>query len=193
MSLNSLLMSDEMIKERSIVHGNMDPKLMYPDIKAAQDMYILPIIGSALYNKLQAAVNAGDWTGLTDYKDLMDNYIIDALMNYTLAELPFSSYQFWNKGLLRKQGQDTETPSMSDLVDISNRYRSRAEFYGNRLRLYLVQSSAAKFPEYYQYGFGVDAVHPDNTSFSMPIYLGGDRDCGQSNPGGFSPHTPYRP
>ena len=193
MSLNTLLMSDEMIKERSIVHGNTDPKLIYPDIKVAQDMYILPIIGTALYNKLQAAVNAGVWTGLTDYKTLLDNYIIDALMNYTLAEMPLSSYQFWNKGVVRKQGENTEMPTMSDLIDIANRYRTRGEWYANRLRLYLVQNSSTKFKEYYTYGVGVDAVSPDNSGFSISIYLGDDRDCGQSNPGGFSPRTPYRP
>lgn len=90
MSLNTLLISDEIIKERTAVHGNIDAEMIYPDIKVAQDMYILPVIGTALYDKLQAAVNANDWTNLTDYKKLLDNYIIDALMYYTLAELPTS-------------------------------------------------------------------------------------------------------
>lgn len=189
MSLNTLLMSDEMIKERSTVHGNTDPKLMYPDIKVAQDMYILPILGTALYDKLQAAVNANSWTGLADYKSLLDNYIVDALLYFTMAGLPVSiSFQFWNKGVVRKQGENTELPQMSDLIDVSNHYRTRAEFYGNRLRLYLVQNATAKFPEYYAYGSGVDSVSPDNTGFSMPIYLGDEG--GRCNDGGFT-REPY--
>ena len=190
MSLNTLLMSDEMIKERSIVHGNTDPKLIYPDIKMAQDMYILPILGTALYEKIQAAINAGDWTNLTDYKNLLDNYIIDALMYYTMAELPTSlSYQFWNKGIVRKQGQDTDLPSMSELVDISNKYKTRGEWYANRLRLYLLQNANLKFKEYLSPGNGVDTVNPDQKGFSMPIYLGDDYSpfC---NRGGFTP-KPY--
>ena len=188
MSLNTLLLSDEMIKERSIVHGNTDPKLIYPDIKVAQDMYILPILGTALYDVLQAAVNANNWTDKTDYKALLDNYIVDALMHYTLAELPLSSYQFWNKGLLRKTGQDTETPSMSDLIDIANRSRTRGEWYANRLRLYLIENSAAMFPEYLNPGNGADTINPDNQGFSISIYLGDD-ECG-CNPGGFT-RKPY--
>ena len=178
MSLNTLLLSDTIIKERSSVHGNLDPKLIYPDIKFAQDAYILPAVGTALYKKLQDAVNAGDWTGLADYKALMDDYIIDALMNYALSEMPLSSFQFWNKGLLRKTGQDTETPSMSELVDISNRFKNRGELYLNRLRLYLRQYAPTKFPEYLQPGNGIDIIRPDQNSFTMPVYLGDDRlDC----------------
>lgn len=189
MSLNTLLMSDEMIKERSSVHGNMDPKLIYPDIKIAQDMYILPVIGSALYNKLQAAINANDWTNLSNYKNLLDQYILDALMNFTLAEMPLSSFQFWNKGLLRKTGLDTETPSMSDMMDVANRYKTRGEYYANRLRLYLIQNSTL-FPEYLQPGNGIDTVNPDLKGFTMNIYLGPDHGYCDNNPGGFT-RKPY--
>lgn len=190
MSANYLLMSDEMIKERSIVHGNTDPKLIYPDIKVAQDMYILPILGTALYDKLQARVLANDWAGFADYKALLDNYIIDALMYYTMAELPQSlGYQFWNKGIVRKFGENTELPSMSDLMDISNRYRDRGQWYANRLRVYLIQNAPTKFPEYNAPGNGVDTINPENTAFSIPIYLGDYG--GRCNPGGFT-GEPYK-
>lgn len=192
MSLNTLLISDEIIKERTVIHGNIEPELIYPDIKVAQDMYILPVIGTALYDKLQAAVNAGSWVGLDDYKTLLDNYIIDPLMYYTLAELPTSlSYQFWNKGVVRKQGENTELPSMSDLVDISNKYRDRGEWYSKRLKLYLQQQSAVngKFQEYILPGTGIDTIYPDRNSFSNPIYLGDD-DCNPyCNEGGFTRKT----
>lgn len=193
MSLNILLMSDEMIKERSALHGNVDPKLLYGDIKISQDKYILPIIGTALYEKLQARVNANDWTGYTDYKTLLDNYIVDALMYFTLARMPMSlSYQLWNKGVVRKQGENTDLPSMSELVDISNRYSDDAQYYANRLRLYLIQQSSvnSKFPEYLQPGTGIDTVIPDQKSFTMPIYLGDDDHNPWCNPGGFTP-KPY--
>jgi hypothetical protein len=191
MSVNILLMSDEMIKERSSIHGNIDAKLIYPSLKKAQDQYVLPILGTALYDVLQAAVNAGDWTGITEYKTLLDTYILDTLMYYALSELPFSlSYQFWNKGMVRKQGQDTELPSMSELIDISNRYKNDGEWYAKRLKLYLQQQSGANglFPEYIQPGNGIDTVYPDQNSFSMPIYLGDDNPY--HNPGGFTP-KPY--
>lgn len=184
---NILLISDVMIKERTAIHGNIDPKLIYPDIKVAQDMYILPLIGTGLYVKLQTLISDGTITdaGNSDYKTLIDIYIVDALIYYTLSELPTTiSYQFWNKGVIRKQGQDTETPSMSELIDLSNKYRNRAEFYANRLNKYLLQNASLKYPEYNNPGSGIDTLYPDQKPFQIGIYLGPDCGC-EDNPGGF--------
>jgi hypothetical protein len=168
-----------MIKERTAIHGNIDPKMIYPDIKVAQDMYIHPVLGSALYNKILSDIGAGTLAG--NYKNLVDVFIVDALIYYTLMILPQTiSYQFWNKGVVRKQGVDTELPSMSDLVDLSNNYKNRAEFYSNRLRLYLKQNAASMFPEYLNPGNGVDDMNPQNKSFTLPVYLGDDCGCGKS-------------
>jgi len=38
MSQNVLLISDEILKDRTAVHGNIDAKLLYPEIKTAQDI-----------------------------------------------------------------------------------------------------------------------------------------------------------
>ena len=190
MSSNILLMSDEMIKERTAIHGNIDAKLIYSDIKVAQDMYILPVLGTALYNKLQAAVNAGDWSLIPNYKILLDSYVLDALMYYVLAELPMTmGYQFWNKGIVRKLGDNTELPSMSELIDISNRYKDRGQWYANRMRLYLIANAVSMYPEYLQPGNNIDTVIPEQKGFSMPIYLG-DSNNPYCNPGGFT-SKPY--
>lgn len=175
---NILLVSDVMIKERTAIHGNIDPKLIYPDIKVAQDMYIMPVLGSTLFNKLQSLINAGTITtpGFSNYKLLIDKYIADSLIYHTLAELPTTlSYQFWNKGVVRKQGDSTELPSMSELIDLSNKYKNRGEFYDNRLRKYLMQNTSL-YPEYTRIDSGFDVVPPDEKSFTMPVWLGCDDD-----------------
>ena len=174
MSQNVLLISDEILKDRTTIHGNIDAKLLYPEIKAAQDMYIHPILGTALFDKI---IDDIDTTGTTTgaYKTLLDDYIVDALLYYTLASLPEAlSYQFWNKGVVRKQGDNTELPTMSELIDISNRYRIRAEWYAERMNKYLKQTaSSSTLPEYLSPGDGIDTINPENVSYTMPIYLGG--------------------
>ncbi len=60
MSLNTLFISVQNIKDRSGLHANVDEKLVLPEIKTAQDMYILPALGSALYNRLQAGITANN-------------------------------------------------------------------------------------------------------------------------------------
>lgn len=191
MSENILLISDLMIKERTAIHGNIDPKLIYPDIKVAQDMYILPILGTGLYNKLQTIISDGSISSNpanSNYKGLIDKYLVDALMYYTLAELPTTiSYQFWNKGVMRKQGENTDLPTMSELIDLSNKYKNRAEFYAERLKMYIIQNAPAMFPEYLNPGSTVDTITPEQRSFTMPIYLGDEgRDNPYCNRGGFN-------
>jgi hypothetical protein len=196
MSRDVLLVSDTMIKDRTAIHGNIDPKLIYPDIKVAQDMYILPILGTALYEKLQTIIADGTITSdaaKINYKNLIDKYLCDALMYYTLSELPTTiSYQFWNKGVLRKQGESTELPSMSELIDLSNKYKNRAEFYAERLRLYVIQNASTMFTEYLNPGSTIDTVTLEQRAFTNPVYLGDDgRDNPYCNPGGFN-GQPYQ-
>ena len=177
MSLNVLLISDVAIKERTGLHTNVDPKLIYPEIKCAQDMYIEPILGSALFNKLQTEVAAGTVSGV--YKDLMDNMIADALIYYTMTVLPITtSYQIWNKGVVRRAGNDTESVSRSELNDLSNSFKDKAEFYADRLRRFLRQYASQRYPEFLNPGGGYNDIRPIQETFTMPVYLGGnDCDC----------------
>lgn len=171
MSANILLISVDMLKQRTQMHGNIDEKLLYADIKVAQDMYVLPILGTALFNKLQAAVSAGTLGGA--YKTLMDDYLVDCLVWYTLAESPETmSYQLTNKGLVRKLGDNTQLPGMDEIISLSDTYRKRAEFYANRCRLYLEQNAPALYPEYLNPGDGIDARRPVRVQYTSPVYLG---------------------
>jgi hypothetical protein len=171
MSKNILMISVQMLKDRTAVHDNIDEKLIFPEIKAAQDMYILPLCGSALFNKLLTDINANTLGG--NYKVLVDDYIIDTLANYVISELPLGlTYQFWNKGVAQKTTDNSITPSMTDLFSVASKYKRRAEEYAQRMRLYLRENAPTMFPEYINPGSGVDTVIPERQGFSNPIYLG---------------------
>jgi hypothetical protein len=182
MSLSILFISDTILLERTTLHGNIDPQLLYPEIKAAQDMYILPLVGSALYTKLQNDITAQSVTGY--YETLLNDYIIDTLINYVMMELPTTvSYQTFNKGVVKSGGTDLETTSLSDLVTLSDKYKRRAEFYAERMKRYLIEeSSRGNFPEYENPGSRADTVFPYGGTFSLPISL--DTDCRR----GYDPH-----
>jgi hypothetical protein len=182
MSQNILLISVDVLKDRTNIHGNIDEKLLYADIKVAQDMYIFPLLGTALYNKIQAYISANDWTGGADYKTLLDSYLIDCLVWYTLSESPETmSYQITNKGVVRKQGDNTQLPSMSEIISLADTYKKRAEFYANRARLYLQQNAPLKFPEYLNPGSGIDDKRPIHTTYTSGMWLGAE----------YPPHRTY--
>lgn len=174
MSKNTLFISVQSIKDRTGLHANVDEKLVLPEIKTAQDMYILPALGSALYNELQTAVNSNTYTNLQT--TLLDDYIVDCLIYFVMSELPQGlSFQFYNKGLLRKSGENQENPSMQDMIDVANRYKARAEFYKQRLIKYLKQNNAL-YPNYLNFGSGIDSIKPDNEGYTVSMYLG-DAGC----------------
>jgi hypothetical protein len=185
------------VKERMSLHDNVDDKLIYPEIKAVQDLYIMPLLGSTLYNKILSDIAAGTLAG--DYKDLMDNYLIMAICNYVMSELPEGlNYQFWNKGVSQKTVDNATQPTMSEMYSIVAKYKSRAEHYVNRARMYLIEYGNEKFPEYVTFVAGVDTVYPDRTSYTIPIYLGNeteippdDYSLNKRPPAGYNSNDPF--
>ena len=171
MSSNILFVMPSVIKERTVLHTNVDDKLIYPEIKAVQDLYIMPLLGSTLFKKIQADIDANTLAGY--YKTLVDDYLIDCIVNYVLSELPENlNYQFFNKGLSGKTTPESTTPSMSDMYQIISKYKTRAESYAKRARKFILQNAQQHFPEYYQTPTGIDTVLPERDDFQSPIYLG---------------------
>jgi len=174
MSRNILFISVQNIKERTSLHANIDEKLILPEILTCQDMFILPALGTALYNRLQDGISNCSLN--IDENNLLDIYISPTLVYYVMSEMPQAlSYQFYNKGLLRKSGENTENPSMQDMIDVANRYKARAEFYKQRMIKYLKEYSTT-YPEYLSPGSGIDAIHPENDAYTTSIWLG-EYDC----------------
>jgi len=173
-----LFISPATIKERTGLHANVDEKLVNPEIMTAQDMFIHPALGTGLYTRLQDGIENNN---LTDKEqDLLDTYITPALVYYTLAELPMGmSFQFYNKGVIRKTGTDQTEPNVQELIEVANRYKARAEFYANRMILY-VKETASKgvyFQEYINPGTGVDIIQPERQVYASTVYFGHDKHC----------------
>ena len=178
MSRKILFITPQTIKERTGLHANVDEKLVNPEILTTQDMYILPALGTGLYERLQDGIENNNLT--VKEEELIDKYITPALVYYVLSELPMGiSFQFYNKGLIRKTGTDQTEPNVQDIIDVSNRYKARAEFYKNRLILWVkeVASKGQHFAQYINAGTGLDIIHPDNEAYTTSVYLGDNDGC----------------
>jgi hypothetical protein len=150
------------------VHTNIDEKLLWPEIKAQQDIYLKPILGTKLFDKVLADITAG--TIADNYLILLESYIIPCLCNYVLAELPEGlNYQFWNRGLVQNNTTTVNNISVSEMYSIMSKYKSRAEHYGAEMKRY-IEANKALFPEYFQSVTGAD-LRPDTGSYECPIVL----------------------
>lgn len=174
MSANTLLVMPAVVKERTALHTNIDDKLIYPEIKAVQDMVMMPMLGSQLFSKLQTEIAANTLSGV--YKTLMDDYLLDTMCWLVVSEVIGSiNYQVWNTGVTSTNADKTSNPTLTEINLLKSKYKQRAEHYMKRARLYLLQN-AASYPEYSTITGGIDTVFPDKTSYTCPIYLGDESD-----------------
>lgn len=154
-----------------MLSDNVDPKHLLPIVKVVQDRFILPMLGTNLYNKLQDLVSSNNVAD--NYKILLDEYITDAQVWYTLAELPISiQYKLINKGVVIRTGEAIQTVSFNDVQSLMDNFRTNAKFYAQRAIDYLCENQSL-FPEYINPGNGSDTIHPDQTQYECGIYLGG--------------------
>jgi len=170
MSKNILFITEQLFKERTGASNSIDGKQLFPMIKVAQDIYIQPTLGSTLYLRLQTGIDDNDLNN--DEKTLLDNYVTDTLIWYTMSMLPMvMGYQLFSKGFLQKTSEESNTPSRADLELIESKYKSMAEFYNKRLIKYL-QENYELYNEYLNPGSGVDVIFPTKQGYTSPIYLG---------------------
>lgn len=170
MSKNILFISEQKLKDSSMLSENVDPKQLLPTVKAVQDRYIHPMLGTKLYEKLQSDVQSGTVSG--NYKKLLDDYITDSLVWYTLAEIPVPlQYKMINKGVVLRTGEALQTTSFTDVQNLMDYCKGWAKWYAQRVIEYLCENQVL-FPEYVNPGSGSDTIHPDTTQYDCGIYLG---------------------
>jgi hypothetical protein len=162
MSKNILFCSRNDIVKRTPLGGNIDPEKIIPFVKTAQDKYLLLALGTVLYNKLQSDIEDGTLTGV--YKTLVDEYIIDTLVHYSLVEaLPFLAYTIANGSIYKNLNTEQSTsPSKNDVDFLLQKELATAQFYAERLVTYLIAYSF-QYPEYVESTGFSDNVFPDKS------------------------------
>jgi len=171
MSANILFISETTLKDRSLLQDNVDPKLIRPTIKQSQDMYIEPILGTGLYQELQTQIEDNSLTVLN--KKLLDLYVTDCICWYVASEMVMSlGFKMTNKNVLRKQSENSNEGSLSELFDLMNYYKNKAEWYAQRITNYLCEN-IIDYPLYNNPGSGSDIIHPNGSSYSTGMFLGG--------------------
>jgi hypothetical protein len=160
MSANILFCSRNDIVRRAYIGGNVDPDKIVPFIKTAQDKYILIALGTVLYDYLQAQIVAGTLTGV--YKTLVDEYIVDTLVHYTMVEsLPFLAYNIGNTGITKNlNSEQGASPSKNDIDYLLQKELATAQFYAERLVNYLIAQNTL-YPQYTATTGFSDNVYPD--------------------------------
>lgn len=141
-----LFISQDRLKTSTALNYNIDTEYLLPFVKISQDKHLQAILGTKLYEKLEAEIQAGTLAGA--YKTLVDDYIQDALVHYAIVEaLPFIAYKIANGSITQKNSENGTAATKNDVDWLIRKQMDSAEFYGQRIIDYLIYKTSS-FPEY---------------------------------------------
>jgi hypothetical protein len=146
MAQKALFVTVDDIKKKSIIDGMVDEDKIIPFIEIAQDKHIHDLLGTDLYDKLQADIIADSLAG--DYLTLINDYIKPVLIWYSQVEyLPFSDVKIGNAGVLIKNPEGSDPAHHTKLHRMIKRVGDNADHYADILVRHLCNNSTT-YPEY---------------------------------------------
>ena len=129
---HTLFISATRLKKDTALGGSVDDNLIMPYILLAQDMNILPVLGTDLYDKLKSDVQGGSLTGA--YKTLVETYIQPALVQFTFSTLaPYLRLRFSNNSVVVMGAtEQSSSATYDDIKPLMDTATDAAEFYRHR-------------------------------------------------------------
>tara|TARA_R100000655_G_scaffold25878_2_gene53421 strand:- start:9214 stop:9795 length:582 start_codon:yes stop_codon:yes gene_type:complete len=144
---HTLYISSTRLKKDTALGGSVDDNLIMPYILLAQDMNILPILGTDLDAKLKTEIQAG--TLANEYKTLVETYIQPALVQFAFSTLaPYLRLRFSNNSVvIMGATEQSSSATYDDIKPLMDTATDAAEFYRQRMIDYL-RNNSSSFPEY---------------------------------------------
>tara|TARA_Y100001973_G_C5208440_1_gene343445 strand:+ start:5938 stop:6519 length:582 start_codon:yes stop_codon:yes gene_type:complete len=130
---HTLYISANRLKQDTAIGQSVDDNLIMPYILLAQDMNILPILGTDLDNYLKINIIAD--TLPTDYTTLLRDYIQPALVQFAFVSLvPYLRLRFVNNAVVVMGAtEQSSSATYEDLRPVMDTATNAAEFYRQRL------------------------------------------------------------
>lgn len=160
----------------SVIQENVDPKLIRPAIFEVQSFYLLPILGTSLYNDLSDKIGQG--TLEQKDKDLIDMYITPVLVWYLRLEVPMHlNFKYFAKNV-GSQNSDNNTPiTDEEMFTLLAWTKNKAEWHSERLTKYLM-SNPDLFPLFLnQPNANIDTIFAKRSNYTSGMVLGDDGCC----------------
>lgn len=168
-----LYTSIDYLRKNTVINDNVQDEILVQVVKQVQELYIQPILGTSLYNKLNDIINDGSITGNTysNYKILMDEYILPCVLQYCVWNSSiFLNFKFTNKNISTQKSDDSEPLGLDELKYLRDELRETAQFYGDRTIAYL-KGNSNLFPEYANCLADGSGLHAQNTAFFNGVFI----------------------
>jgi hypothetical protein len=152
------------------LQGAIDADKLLPFVRTAQDKYMLNLLGTVLFDYLQAKIIDSSFSTLNVYyQDLMNDHIKPTLIWYSCVEyIPFSSVSFKSEGAVKHLSDQSVAPAKSEVDYLKYHAQSNADYYATRLQNYLI-SYSNQIPQYLESIGNQTQIFPDMSN----TYFGG--------------------
>lgn len=172
--MRALIITEKYLKEVSVINDNTDMKILTPSILDAQDLYMVPLLGSDLFNELITQVNSQTVTALN--QTLLDNYVLPCLVKYTLYEsTPAFKYKYMNKGIMVRNSENSSNADLQEIQYMMDWWRNKGQEFAERCTKFLCQEIAS-YP-LFRNNPNYDDIQPNTTNYSGSFYLEDPGDC----------------
>ena len=163
----ALIISENYLKEMSIINGNTDMKLLTPTIRLCQDKYVKPILGSDLFDEIIGEIPTLSSANQT----LMDDYILPAMLLYVVSEAaPVFKYRYANRGLMVNTSDHANQADFNEMRWLMDKWKNDAEWYAEQATKFLMENSN-DYPLYYNGNTTCDKIKPNKTNYRTGINL----------------------
>lgn len=164
----TLLISQQYLKDQSLISDNVDFKIITPVIRIVQTIDIQQLLGTNLYNKILTDVAGNSLAGV--YKTLVDDYVLPAMVFYIQARIPYAlAYRFVNRGVVTKTGSDSTPISETAFAKLIDENRNTAQALGEMMVSY-IKYNTASYPEY-STNNGLNQMTPNQTAYDVDFFI----------------------
>lgn len=165
MSNYALFITRNDIIKNTPLQGAIDADALLPFVRTAQDKYLKNLLGTVLFEFLQAHILADDIDTLSVYyQNLLNDHVKNTLIWYSCVEyIPFSSISFKSLGAVKHLSDQSVSPSTTEISFLQEKARNNADYYALRLQNYLIAYSN-KIPQYLQSTGNATQIFPDQSS-----------------------------
>lgn len=172
---DTLLTSEQFVKNTSNISDNLAGKYLLPAIREAQEINLRGFLGDALLDKLKELVAQGSIKSPDNapYRRLV--YQCQYFLAYqALAGLPYKiGYKLANIGVATTSDTNVKSATPAELSSVQGYYQGKADYYANILQRYVLKHYK-EYPELDQ-NTCYDIRQNLYSSATCGLWLGGAR------------------
>lgn len=167
--------NDERLK--AYVESGFDETLLSQLIWDVQELYILPILGTALYDELTLQTRTSALTAAN--QTLLFTKVQPVLVWMVLANgAHVFTYKFRKQGIVKQNSENSTSADLEEIDRMTKKFDTWAQSYAERLTKFLIENDTT-YPLYTDAGSGADTIHPNGSNYRIGWVMNSSGRFGQ--------------